>query len=528
MQRFEHKKTFEPAMQTQRNSFCNNQIGSLPAFEMNTENCNDFIKTNLAEDFNDFTESNLDQKSKHLDTSANNFNDTTGRNSAQTSNNLNLKHRKLANWAVKHKQTRKSVSHLLAILREEDPSLPKDYRTLCATPKLSCNRIVDMGSGKYIHFGLLTCLQQFFLCNDVKNSELLIDINIDGVPIAQSSSSCLRPILVNVVGFKSILVIGIYFGSGKPDDINNYMKHFVEEYLSIFNDGFHIGGKHFSLRVRCVIADAPERAFFLNIKTHTGYLSCHKCKIKGFFSTRRVCFPGVANELRTDEEFFNKIDQSHHRSQQPLIFESIPDFGCVTNVIIDYMHAVLLGVTKKLLLFWTTEKKASFSLRKNEISKISQRITNIGQLLNEFARKPRELIYLRRYKATELRQLLLYTLPVITKGILKPKFYNHFMLFHSAIRILCTPSICVTHNHIAASLLNKFVKHFPRLYGNHQVKFNVHSLLHLPNDVIFTQTPLDSFSSFIFENHLQVLKKESKNCVGVLEQIANRNAEESC
>lgn len=191
------------------------------------------------------------------------------------------------------------------------------------------------------------------------------------------------------------------------------------------------------------------------------------------------------------------------------------------------MHAVLLGVTKKLLILWTTEKKCEYSLNKNQILQITKRINNIGQLPDEFARKPRELIHLRRYKATELRQLLLYTLPVISKGIVKQKFYNHFMLLHSAIRILCSQNTCVAYNHIAASSLKKFVGNFPKLYGIHQVKFNVHSLLHLSDDVIFTQKPLDSFSSFKFENHLQILKKEARNCYRTLEQIINRTVEKN-
>lgn len=104
---------------------------------------------------------------------------------------FNGKHQKLANWAVTNNQSRKSVNSLLEILREEDRLLPKDYRTLCSTPKKVHSQIEDMGSGKYIHFGLVTCLKQFLTVNDVKTLRLLLDMNIDGVPISKSSSSCL-------------------------------------------------------------------------------------------------------------------------------------------------------------------------------------------------------------------------------------------------------------------------------------------------------------------------------------------------
>lgn len=443
-----------------------------------------------------------------------------------SSSRSTTKVQKLAKWAIYNKQTRKSVNNLLEILREDDQSLPKDFRTLCQTPRMSSTRITELGTGKYIHFGLESRIKRFLSLNAVDGESLQIDINIDGVPIANSSSSCLWPILINIVGFRAVLLIGVYFGSNKPADIDNYMTPFVTEFLSMRDSGIVANNKTYNLKIRCVVADLPARAFFLNIKSHTGYKSCHKCKIKGKYLRGRVCFPGVTNRPRTDEEFAAKFDENHHKSSVPLFFESITSFGCVSNVVVDYMHAVLLGVTKRLLLYWTVEKKCSYSLNKEQIMKMSLRIMQIApQLPNEFSRKPRELIHLPRYKATEFRQFILYTLPVITKDILLPKFYDHFMLFHSAIRILCTPNICIDYNHVAASLLTKFVRDFSKLYNNYNVKFNVHSLLHLSDDVRFINEPLDTFSAFKFENYMQILKKDTKGCFRVLEQIANRSEE---
>lgn len=310
-------------------------------------------------------------------------------------------------------------------------------------------------------------------------------------------------------------------------DINVFMERFVEEYLSICENKIVFNQKVYDIQIRCVVADAPARAFFLNIKSHSGYSSCHKCQIVGEFSkVTRVNFPGVRNKLRTNADFALKSDQDFHNSNETLLFESIPSFGCVSNVVVDYMHAVLLGTMKKLLCLWTKRKKCPYSLRQNQIDSMSRRIMQIGhQLPIEFARKPRDLTYLARYKATEFRQLLLYTLPVAAKGILKTNYYNHFMLLHSAIRILCTPGKCIQYNSVADSLLTKFVRDVPKLYKKHEVNFNIHSLLHLCEDVKFTGATLDSFSAFKFENHLQILKKEAKSGSRVLEEIFNRNAE---
>lgn len=305
------------------------------------------------------------------------------------------------------------------------------------------------------------------------------------------------------------------------------MHSFITEYFTLCEDIETINGIY-SVRVRCVVMDSPARAFFLNVKSYSGYYSCHKCKIAGEYITNKVCFPGIARDPRSDEEFKAKSDNNHHLNSNTLLFEDIPNFGCVTNVVIDYMHVVLLGVTKRLLQLWTKVKRCTYSLRNTEIKKISTRIMQIGpQLPREFARKPRDLDYLARFKATEFRQLVVYTLPVILKGILKTKYYNHFMQLHCAIQILCSSEKCLILNRVANDLLINFVKQYSKLYLKYQVTFNVHSLLHLADDVKFLQKPLDSFSAFKFENYLQILKKEPKNCVRVLEQIANRNVERS-
>lgn len=435
------------------------------------------------------------------------------------------KREKIASWAIAFNQTRASVNALLRILREEEPLLPKDYRSLCHTPRKI--NIQNLDSGQYIHLGLKQCLTTFFISNKLPSiDEFAIDINIDGVPLAKSSNICLWPILICVVGYDTVLLVSTYFGRTKPSDIDSYIRPFVEEFLDINENGFEIFGRHFHVKIRSIVADAPARAFFLKIKTHTGHWSCHKCKIKGIYRLHRMTFPGVNHVLRTDEDFKTKRDKNHHNSTEPLFIEKISNLGMVTNVPIDYMHAVLLGTMKYLLRLWKNTYGKLYSLSKAQIKQLSILIISISsQLPNEFNRKVRGLELLKRYKATELRQLLLYVLPVALKGILDTIYYEHFMKFSIAIRILCSSEFCIQQNDIAYLLLRNFVEDFPRLYGQHATSFNVHSLLHLPMDVKTIGDTLDAFSAFKYENHLQVLKKKAKCAHKVLEQISNRNAE---
>lgn len=440
-------------------------------------------------------------------------------------NNFSKFHRELAAWAIKTKQTKSALNDLLTILRVKDETLPKDYRTLCKTPSNSNVQINEMDGGKYIHFGIENCLKHFIWTHKLEACIVEIDISIDGVPISKSSSKCLWPILINVPGYSTIMVVGVYFGNEKPADIDKFMQRFVEEYLFLSSNGLHMLGKRFELVIRCVVADAPARAFFSNIKSHSGYFSCHRCHIKGVYRGNSVRFPGTKNELRTNEEFRDKKDQKHHKSSNSLQFERIHNFDFVSDVIIDVMHSAFLGVMRSLLVCWVHERKNRFSLKKTEIEMLSARLRNI-RLPEEFCRKPRDLKDLARFKATELRQLLLYILPICLVGVLRKEYYEHFLKFHCAIRILCSPDKCIELNRLASLFLKQFVEQFPRLYGVQRVSFNVHSLLHIAKDVEKFGQPLDNLSAFKFENYLQILKKRPKNGYRVLEQIYNRRAEE--
>lgn len=59
----------------------------------------------------------------------------------------------------------------------------------------------------------------------------------------------------------------------------------------------------------------------------------------------------------------------------------------------------------------------------------------------EFQWRPRSLIQWKQWKATEFRQLLLYTGPVVLKYNVNSDVYLNFLTLHVAIRILCFDSL---------------------------------------------------------------------------------------
>ena len=101
----------------------------------------------------------------------------------------------------------------------------------------------------------------------------------------------------------------------------------------------------------------------------------------------------------------------------------------VTQFPIDYMHLVCLGVMKRILIMWIKGSR--------DIGEISNQMVALKDFIPcEFARKPRSMKDIDRRKATEFRQFLLYTGPVVLSQILYPNLYKHFLLLFVGIHIL--------------------------------------------------------------------------------------------
>lgn len=107
------------------------------------------------------------------------------------------------------------------------------------------------------------------------------------------------------------------------------------------------------------------------------------------------------------------------------------------------------------------------------------------------------------------------------KDILNETYYTHFLLLACAIRILSHPEDCHVNNSCASELIMEFVNKFSELYGTENVSYNVHSLLHLAEDVkAFGH--LDAYSAFKFENFMQTIKKMVTKASSPIQQIQNR------
>lgn len=234
-------------------------------------------------------------------------------------------------------------------------------------------------------------------------------------------------------------------------------------------------------------------------------MSCSKCEIEGIYNTNGVSFPQTSNLIkRSDSGFRQKTQEEHHTGTS--IIENIPDVDMIYSFPLDYMHLICLGVVKKLLVSLWLTGKPNTKLPFAHISKMSDLlIEQVQNIPLEFNRKPRSVLESKRWKATEFRQFLLYTGPVILKSILSRDRYNHFLSLFVAVRIL-TNEDYFQYIEYAENLLRYFVESFCVLYGEEHVSHNIHNLLHIVDDVKLFGA-LDKFSAFDFENFMQALKK---------------------
>ncbi|XP_071574407.1 uncharacterized protein [Temnothorax nylanderi] len=377
--------------------------------------------------------------------------------------------------------------------------------------------------GKYYHLGIEWGIIQFLSANrDIVSTCIQIQIGIDGLPISRSNSNQLWPILGRIMSYGKVFLIGCYFGKSKPEDANEFLQQFVNDINILIDNGITYNGIKFSVSMHSIVCDAPAKSFITLTKGHTGYFSCTKCIIEGDFIANRVCFPDFHCQNRTDRSFRNQDQEEHHLGRSVLL--DIKNFNIISQIPLDPMHMIFIGM-KKIIKLWLSGPLKTRFLTSQKINNVSKFLLDIRPFIpREFARKPQALQDVAQWKATEFRQFLLYTGPVVLHKELPSDIFSHFLCLHVAVRILSQKNS--EYIAYAENLLYYFVKCFITIYGPEFVSHNIHGLVHI-TDCVKQLGPLDTFSAFPFENFMKELKSMLRKSERPLEQISNRYAEMS-
>ena len=150
---------------------------------------------------------------------------------------------------------------MLGILRNHGLNLQKDARKLLKTPI----RVPSQGKcgGHYAYFGISNGIKSVLNEKNSTNGLLELPINIDGVPLFHSSSEQLRPILGS---FKNsgIFIIALFYGKHKPDNVEDCLYNFIQEWNESAVDGIFYQDRHYSLTIKYFFV-MPQLYLFLSV-----------------------------------------------------------------------------------------------------------------------------------------------------------------------------------------------------------------------------------------------------------------------
>lgn len=233
-----------------------------------------------------------------------------------------------------------------------------------------------------------------------------------------------------------------------------------------------------------------------------------------------MSFTTIDAMLRTDTSFRNRDHPDHHKGYT--ILEELPIDMIKDIPVSEPLHLLDHGVMRKCLNIWMTGSTLyDWKWNKHDLNAINIRIINLNRdMPSDIHRKLRNLNYVKYWKATEFRTVLLYTGMVLLKDFLQPEIYEHFLY------LICDSRICSSSKYqnvysLAKTLFSEYVEDFSIIYGNDCVVSNVHNLIHVYDDVKRCGK-LSSIGAYEFENCLGHLKMRIRSCNLPLEQAARR------
>jgi mRNA-degrading endonuclease RelE of RelBE toxin-antitoxin system len=405
---------------------------------------------------------------------------------------------------------------------------------------------------------------------------LSVTCNTDGAVVFNSVKNTLYPIHLRINEFPpqlrfnqgNSLLAGLYFGKKEPD-MSLFLAPFVKEMKELYDTGFEWCPKpdikivSRVVLLQCVL-DSVAKPKVQNINQFNGYWSCGYCLHPGvvldyvpsnqskflmnndvhIFNDLSLSYTvtksvGSAGELKTFHvtdrnnttirKDMDEADKVRQRTQAKLkdsinvrgmkgnsVFNRVPSFDASFGYAIDYMHSVLLGNCRSLALLWF-DKDSPFYIGDEKLAAIEKRLSTIAPP-SCISRRPRPLSEMMHWKANEWRAwLLYYSLPCLIGNIPLP-FLKHYCLLVTSLFILLGDLVSKDDVRNASWYLVQFVVNYSNLYGEPNVFYNVHLLLHL-GKMVLLYGPLWCYSAFSFESANGSLIKLVKGTMSVASQI---------
>lgn len=343
------------------------------------------------------------------------------------------------------------------------------------------------------------------------------------------------------------LVSQIWCGKKKP-----FMNGFLIPFAKSLNNLYNKGVKWTHPRTKedhttkgtgpAYTLDAPARAMTQNVTLYSGFFGCNVCEIegeriqsgKGF----KTIFPYEEDlVLRTKDSMKNQtkavlktgIIEKGVRGES--ILNSIPECDRSSAVIMDYMHLVLLGITRQFFSKWFGEKmkkKRRGPIQQDNINPwyIGHKAKEIDIFLrsikgiSEFTRFPKNVLKFKNYKASTWLVLLLFVSVPALHPHLPQDYFQHWLLLVIAMNLLLQETITEAEIEMSRLLLSVFVEDAQKLYGKDIMSYNLHGLQHMPL-MAKRWGGLWCHSTFLFESFNGVIIRNLHGTVHISEEFGN-------
>ncbi len=287
-----------------------------------------------------------------------------------------------------------------------------------------------------------------------------------------------------------------------------------------------------------VTTDTIARAPLLGMTQFNGAYGCGFCLTEG----KRIAkgrggvriYPepfgsnAVPPPLRSIEQHVKDVKEAVKMKKPvrgvvgPTALSALQDFDYIRAQVPEYLHSVCEGVFKLMLNLWTLPKFRKKDWFIGDKSPIIDKRLNEIQPSYEITRthtSPVSVTKLSTWKASMFRSFFLYYFPIL-EGLLPTLYFQHLSKLVYGINLLLRERVSVTDVKKVDALFRDWVKDFELLYGEEDLRMNIHFMTHLPQAVL-DWGALWATSTFIPEWFNGELAKLCSGSQGAVDQMAD-------
>ena len=322
---------------------------------------------------------------------------------------------------------------------------------------------------------------------------------------------------------ENIIVVGIIPSmgdGGEPPSLNTLIKPLVDDFKRLF------AGVEFEIsngKVMCYgyligcSSDIPANKKLCGFLSHSAHKGCSRC-LKEFKSMRiannhsKLNYSGFNERQwnmckRTDKDHREKakrISKATDKKHQETLEKEygmrdsrlleLPYYDAIRFCLIDPMHNLFLGTSKKIFNLWLELGL----LNSNSLKTIKEMIQNV-KLPADVGRIPSNIESNHsRFTAEEWKNWTLYYSPFVLRNVLPDKDYKCWQKFVLACTFLCSPHVTEYEINLANSFFFAFGSKVEELYGAKVITPNMHFHGHLA-ECVRDYGPVQAFWCFAFE-----------------------------